>query len=142
MFWTVFAALIAVSVILYLAGVRRAHAVADGQYAGMHTLPTFHGSNLVIYFVLPALVAAIIWHFASRIVVDNMVLSAAHDAIAGLSSLEVNAFLRDARAIAFGNIVSSETPEKIAGAEHVASLTIFSNVAIIVVVAALVAAGA
>ena len=141
MFWTLFFVLLAVLVIAYVVGGRRAYQVAGDDLAVMHSLPSYHGWHLALLAVVPAFLVSAIWSIVAPGVIDDLVAANASDALAGASQLEINAFLRDVRALVFGGIVARDTPERQVAAEYMSSLYATSAVLMIGVCAVLVAIG-
>lgn len=72
---------------------------------------------------------------------NSMVVAASADAISGLNAPELQAFLRDARAIAFGGIVGFPDAAKEAAAEVYSSLATSSMIFKVICVALLVGGG-
>ena len=132
--------LIAVFVIAYIAGRSRAVAVAGGNIHNLHSRPSYHGGYLALWATVPAFLALVAWAIFSGTVMDEMVLSRSADVVSGLSLPEREAFIRDARAIAFGGIVSFKDAAKEAAAVHFRSLQ-FTGTTILAVLVVLFIAG-
>ena len=141
MFWTLFFVLLAVLVIAYVVGSRRAYQVAGDDLAVMHSLPSYHGWHLALLAVVPAFLVSAIWSIVAPGVIDGLVAASASDALAGASELEINAFLRDVRALVFGGIVAQDTPERQVAAEYMSSLYSTSAILMIGACAVLIAIG-
>ncbi|MBA5779216.1 phosphate ABC transporter permease subunit PstC [Stappia sp. F7233] len=105
MFWTSLLILAVVLVAAFVFGRIRAGQVVHGDVAALHSLPSFHGAYLAIVTVLPAFLLLVVWTIAAPKVIDSMVIAKSADAVSGLGKPELQAFIRDARAIAFGGIV-------------------------------------
>ncbi|OKL42594.1 phosphate ABC transporter permease subunit PstC [Pseudovibrio exalbescens] len=141
MFWTYFLILIATFVLATFYGRSRALQVSNAQAVKLHSRPGYHGGFLAIVTVIPALLLLLAWVIVAPNILNNIVISESADYLSGLSKPEVEAFLRDARAIAFGGIVGFTDAGKEHAAELFASLSRTSNILIGVALAALVAAG-
>ena len=141
MFSTLLAVLVIAAIVGYFAARNRAYAVAGDKLHGMHSLPSFHGANMAIWVAIPAFLVMCVWAVVSPRVIDGMVLSQYSDAVAGLSTLEVNSFLRDARAIAFGGIASFPNPEREAAAETISALAFANNVIMAAVIVTIAVCG-
>lgn len=122
MFTTSLLLLAVVLVAAYFVGRTRAVQVVGGHVSDLHSLPSFHGAFLAIVAVAPAFVLLLLWSILAPRVLDTMILSTHADAVAGLGTPETEAFLRDARAIAFGGIVGFTDAAKEAAAQTYASL--------------------
>ncbi|MEO0922336.1 MAG: phosphate ABC transporter permease subunit PstC [Pseudomonadota bacterium] len=122
LFW-----LFGVFVVCYVVGKNRALAVVGGVPRDLHSLPGFHGAYLGLWSVLPALGAWIIWAIATPRYIDSSVRSTFSDTLATLSVAQQEAFLRDARALAFDGIASGSDATRVAAGELVASLSTYAN---------------
>ncbi|EEA94369.1 phosphate ABC transporter permease subunit PstC [Pseudovibrio denitrificans] len=141
MFWTYAALLLLVFVAANVYGRFRALQVAGHQLSVLHSRPTYHGGYLAILSTLPAFVLLIAWAVVEPRMLDMMVISANAEVIEGLSKPELQAFLRDARAIAFGGIVAFSDAGKEQAAEVFASLAQTSFVLKTVLMVGLVLGG-
>lgn len=133
--------LIAVFAIAYAAGRSRAVAVAGGNIHTLHSRPSYHGGYLALWATVPALLLLAAWAILSGSVIDEIVLSRSADMVSGMTLPEREAFIRDARAIAFGGIVSFKDAAKEAAAEQYRSLQAIGTTVLAVLVAVFVAAG-
>lgn len=141
MFMTFLAIIAAVFAVTYYFGRNRAIVVVDGQTASLHSRPTFHGGYLALMTCVPAFLLLIIWSFSAHVVMDRIVISASAEAIATLSTPEVEAFIRDARAIAFGGIVGFTSDAKQQGAELYLTLDHYATAGLSLAMAGLMLAG-
>ncbi|MDD7911172.1 phosphate ABC transporter permease subunit PstC [Pseudovibrio exalbescens] len=141
MFWTYFFILIAVFVLATFYGRSRSLQVVNGQLSALHSRPGYHGGFLAIVTVVPALIALIVWVIVAPNIMNNIVSSQSADFMSGLSKPAVEAFLRDARALAFGGIVGFVDAGKEHAAEIYKSLNTTSNILMGVIMALLVAGG-
>ena len=137
MFWLLFAALIVAFVVALYVGASRARQVAGPNTHLLHSRPSYHGGYLAILTTLPALGVLIVWSIAQGPLIDRLVVGQFSDAFAALSLPEREAFLRDARAIAFGGIVSFSDELKEAAAAVYANLHRISTIAMVAVIAGL-----
>ncbi len=125
----------------YHIGSSRARLVSKGQPDSLHSRPGYHGAYLAILACLPSFLILFIWAILSDRILDSIVVSQFSDAVSSLNLPETEAFLRDARAIAFGGIVGSVDPSKEAAAAVFASLQWTSELLLIVLLAVLNIAG-
>lgn len=72
LFW-IFVCLVALSLLGYAAGRRRAFASAGGDVRRLHSLPSYYGMHVAIFALLPALGVLLIWLLAQPIIVERSV---------------------------------------------------------------------
>jgi phosphate transport system permease protein len=135
-----FLALLALFAIAYWVG--RSHAVAtvDGEVARLHSLPGQHGMFLALATVGPAFLAVVVWGIVTPGIESSIVRSRFAAELAGLGVPQVEAFVRDARAIAFGGVAGFTDETKEAAAAVFRSVHAASTF-VIVGLAALLAIG-
>ncbi len=102
--------------VAYLVGRARAGAVVNGEVARLHSLPGQHGMFLALMTVLPPLLALLSWGIITPGIEASMVKSRFAAELAGLGLPQLEAFIRDARAIAFGGVVGFSDATKEAAA--------------------------
>ncbi len=141
MFWTFLLILAAICVIAFFVGRMRAVQVVRGDASRLHSLPSFHGAYLAMMAVIPAFFLLVAWSFIAPRVMDWMVVSQSQGAVASMGKPELQAFVRDARAIAFGGIVGFTDAAKEQAAEIYRSLSVTSTVLLSLISAALIIAG-
>ena len=134
----VLAALFAVA---YLIGRRRALASVSGEVSKLHSLPGHHGLLLGLAAAGPALIAIAIWSIATPGIESSLVKARFAAELAGLGIPQVEAFIRDARAIAFGGLVGFTDATKEAAALAYRSIHQTSITIIIAISAVLAVAG-
>jgi phosphate transport system permease protein len=122
-------------------GRSRAIASVQGEVAKLHSLPGQHGMFLSLLTVGPALLAVIIWAMITPGIESSIIADRFAAELSGMGVPQVEAFIRDARAIAFGGVVGFTDEVKEAAAAAYRSIHT-TNVWIIWAVAiALAAAG-
>ena len=126
----------------YVAGRRKATgiALARGSMASMHSLPGYHGYNVMLWGAIPALVAIVAYFAFADTFITAQVLHALPDTLRLLPEAQLNLVLNDIRNLAAGNIVSSQPNEvTIAAAAQLNELrhwlSIFLGVSVIVLAA-------
>ena len=137
MFWLLLLALAVLFVGSLYIGAQRSRRVAGASTSNLHSRPSYHGGYLAIMTTLPALGVLIVWSIAQGPVMDRLVLAEFADQVASLSLPEREAFLRDARALAFGGVVSFADELKEAASQSYESLRSISLGAMVAVMAAL-----
>ncbi|MDJ0612408.1 MAG: phosphate ABC transporter permease subunit PstC [Rhizobiaceae bacterium] len=122
-------------------GRSRALTVCQNNVSALHSRPTYHGWFLVICSVVPALILVLIWSAFSGRIMDGMVTSNFASEFADLSLPQVQAVLRDAKALAFGGIVGFKDDLKINASELYVSLQGTSDLYMAIAAAILVLVG-
>jgi phosphate transport system permease protein len=132
----------AILIAAYFAGRHKAAGIAltRGSMASMHSLPGYHGYNVMLWGAIPALIALIAYFVFADSFIISSVLNALPDSLRSLPEAQLNLVLNDIQNLAAGNIVSSEPDEvTIAAAAHLNELrhllSIFLGVAVIVLAA-------
>ncbi|MEM6381577.1 MAG: phosphate ABC transporter permease subunit PstC [Pseudomonadota bacterium] len=122
-------------------GAARSRQLAGNATHLLHSRPSYHGGYLAIMSVVPALGLLIIWSIAQGPLMDRIVIGQFSQAFEALSIPEREAFLRDARAIAFGGIVAFTDDLKEAAAELYGSLQTTFSIGLAIIVAVLSVVG-
>ncbi|QDY99829.1 phosphate ABC transporter permease subunit PstC [Nitratireductor mangrovi] len=133
--------LIVLAIASYFAGRSRAVTVVGGEVAQLHSLPAQHGVFLALFAAAPALFAIIVWRIATPGIEDSIVMSRFAAELADMGLPQVQAFLRDSRAMAFGGIVSFPDETKEAAAAVYQSIHATSVWIIVAIALVLAAAG-
>jgi phosphate transport system permease protein len=128
--------LLALLLAAFFVGRSRSLATVNGEIAELHSLPAQHGMYLALIAAGPALLAILLWAIITPGIENSIVESRFAAELAGMGVPQVEAFLRDARAIAFGGLVGFTDPTKEAAAElfrsvHAASTWIIFAIAIV-----------
>jgi phosphate transport system permease protein len=132
-------ALIALFAVAYLIGRRRALASVSGEISKLHSLPGHHAMFLALAATLPAFIAVAIWSIATPGIEASIIKSRFAAELSGMGVPQVEAFIRDARAIAFGGLVGFTDATKEAAAATYRSIH-QTSIAIIVAISAVLAA--
>ena len=133
--------LLATGFLAYWLGRNRALRLAGSEISSLHSRPVYHGAFVALATALPALILLPVWRAVADSVLEAALRSRFATSFDALNLPQLQAFLRDARAIADGGIVSARTPEKEQAAAFIASFETWSTVLLAVVVAVLVAVG-
>ncbi|BCH22533.1 phosphate ABC transporter permease subunit PstC [Mesorhizobium sp. L-8-3] len=134
-------ALAALFVIAYFAGRSRAIAAVDGDVARLHSLPGQHGMYLALAAAGPALIAIILWGIITPGIESSIVKARFASELSGLGVPQTEAFIRDARAIAFGGVAGFSDATKEAAAAVYRSAHATSSWIIVALSVLLAAAG-
>lgn len=134
-------ALVAWFFVSFYLGRSKAVAASAGQPSSLHSLPGQHGLYLAIVSVVPALLVLLAWTVFNPGIEASLVKSRFAADLSEMGVPQVEAFLRDARALAFGGIVGFTDPTKEAAAEVFKSLHTRSVFLIAAVTVALAVAG-
>lgn len=132
--------LVGLFVAAYFLGRTRAVSVVGGEVSRLHSLPGQHGMFLALVTTLPALFAILLWGIITPGIESSIIKSRFAAELAGMGVPQVEAFVRDARAIAFGGVVGFTDATKEAAAAayktvHATSIWIIAALAAALVVA-------
>jgi phosphate transport system permease protein len=133
-------ALLALFAVAYVIGRRRALATVSGEISKLHSLPGHHGMFLGLATVGPALILLAIWSIAMPSIEASIIKSRFAAELAGLGVPQVEAFIRDAKAIAFGGLVGFTDAAKEAAAAAYRSIHT-TSVMLVTAACVLLAAG-
>ena len=131
-------ALIALTLVAFSLGRSKALVVCQNKVSELHSRPIYHGWFLVICSAVPAFLIVLFWTAFSGRVIEGMVTSEFADEFANLSLPQVQAVLRDAKALAFGGIVGFKDDLKVDVSEIYVSLRSSSDL-LMAIIASLVA---
>jgi len=127
--------LIGLAVVGYWVGRSRSYVVSGNQPHKLHSLPSYHGSYVVLAVTLPALVVFAAWQILQPHVVETMVLGGLPQEIQSLPDDRLGLVLNDIYNIASGNISSIDPdPAVVAAAEQYVSLSQTGSVMMAVLV--------
>ncbi|WP_367717343.1 phosphate ABC transporter permease subunit PstC [Nitratireductor sp. GISD-1A_MAKvit] len=115
-------ALLVLAAVAYTLGRGRSLASVDGKTSALHSLPSQHGLFLALISAAPALLLLLSWSIVTPGLETSIVEGRFSEQLASMNLPEKQAFLRDARALAFGGIAGFPNEAKEAAAEHFASL--------------------
>ena len=124
----------------YLVGRARALSVVNGETSKLHSLPAQHGRFLGIMVAGPALIAVLLWGLVTPRIESAMVKDRFATELSGMGVPQVEAFIRDAKAIAFGGVAGFSDATKEAAASVYRSIH-STSIWIIVATVALLAVG-
>ncbi|RWH80503.1 MAG: phosphate ABC transporter permease subunit PstC [Mesorhizobium sp.] len=100
----------------YWIGRTRAIASVNGDVARLHSLPGQHGMFLALFAAGPALLAIVLWSLVTPGIESSIIADRFSSELSGMGVPQVEAFIRDARAMAFGGVVGFADPAKEAAA--------------------------
>ena len=126
----------------YLAGRRKAMVIGyrDG-FAGMHSLPLYHGYNVMLWGAIPALISIIAYLAFSDAFIISTVVSGLPDALRNLPEPQLNLAINDIRNAAAGTMLSGASEVTSAAAEQFNSLRNLSSIVLGITVIVLSASG-
>lgn len=128
--------LVVLAAAAYWLGRTRAIASVNGNVARLHSLPGQHGMFLALFAAGPALLAIVLWSLVTPGIESSIVTDRFSSELSGMGVPQVEAFIRDARAMAFGGLVGFADPTKEAAAAlyksvHATSTWIIWTVALV-----------
>ncbi len=138
---TLFLIVIIAAFAAYGMGRKRAYAVVDGAVTKLHSRPSYHGFYTAIFTALPAMLIMPLWNVIAQRMIDGAIRSNFSNALDQMTTPQVEAFVRDALAIANGGVVSFRDEAKEQAAQLVASLQATSSLLLSICICALALAG-
>lgn len=141
MFLTLFGLLAVIAAACFIAGRSRSIALAGANFAGLHSLPAYHGAWLAILTAGPALLVLTVWSIAAPHFLRPMLMErfAAHTGALGRAQLD--GFWRDVQAIAFGGTAGIRDAVREEAASVYAALAQTSSLMMMALMAAVAMAG-
>jgi phosphate transport system permease protein len=98
-------AIIALSLISYALGRRRALASVDGRQCELHSRPTYHGAFVAAWVGIPALLLLLVWLALQGPVIDQLLLaSLPAGTTEGLDKGQTGLLLSQIKSVAAGNV--------------------------------------
>jgi phosphate transport system permease protein len=134
-------ALLAFFCATFVIGRNRAISSVAGQTRTLHSRPNYHGIYLALISAGPALIVIALWNSLSPAVENRFVLSAFSDQLADMNLPQQQAFLRDARALAFGGIVGFTDEVKEAASAVFRTFHLRSTILLTIIAVAIAAVG-
>ena len=92
---------LALAAVGYFVGRARALASAGGDRRGLHSLPSYYGTNVAMFVVVPAFAVMIVWLLVQPLYVDNHVASLLPDSAVS-DTTTVGLVMSDVRRVAEG----------------------------------------
>lgn len=135
-------ALLIVVAIAFAAGRAKAVFVAGDDISSLHSRPTYHGGFLAICAAIPSFILVLVWMSFSGRVIDTIIKSRFAEQLSSMSLPQVQAVLRDAKALAFGGLVGFKDDLKVSASEAYVSLQSTSDFLLLACVILLVLMGA
>ncbi|TPE53554.1 phosphate ABC transporter permease subunit PstC [Amaricoccus solimangrovi] len=141
-----FLTIIAFSLAAFLTGraaARRFAAEGRSGRPAAHSVPAYHGAFVAIWVGIPALILALLWRAAEGPVIDRLLARALPpEMTAGLSPAALDLLLTEIHHVAEGRILAPASPGVIEAAARLAAWSRIGDVAMFVVVLALMLLGA
>jgi phosphate transport system permease protein len=110
------AILLALSVVAYQAGRRRALAFAAGDARRLRSLPVHHGVYVALWCAVPALLVLVTWAAAAPTVVEKVVVAGFPESARPADPSALSLLVNDIKNLAGGDIVSREVDPALAEA--------------------------
>lgn len=141
-----FAAVLVLSAVAFLAGYRRSMTSVQGQAHLLHSRPSYYGAYVAAWAGIPALLLILVWLLFQGTVIDSLLLaSLPADKTAGLGEGQLNLLLAEIKQVARGNIFGTPDDAVRAAAEtynrwqHIALISLVTLVMALCVLAAFIA---
>lgn len=112
-------ALIALSLVSYFFGRRRAIATVGGRQHDLHSRPSYHGAFVAAWVGIPAILLVLIWLFLQGAVIDRLLLwSLPPGTTDGWDSGQINLLLSQIKSVAAGHIFGEPSQTVMMAAER------------------------
>lgn len=103
-------AVFAAAAIAYYLGSAKAVRIAAGDYAGLHSRPSYHGLYSALWVLIAGLATLLVVTIVTRQVMDASLMGMVTDATPDLRQIERQLILSDAMSLARGGITSTVDP--------------------------------
>ncbi|MEM8811387.1 MAG: phosphate ABC transporter permease subunit PstC [Pseudomonadota bacterium] len=134
-------ALVVIAAVGFFIGNSRALQVTNGRFSDLHSRPAYHGGYVAILAAGPAFIVLMLWSALAPGFIDGQIGSRISHLTAGLSDIEQNALIRDAKTLAGGGAVAFVNEAKREAAEIYRSVNAQSNIGLGVVFTLLAGVG-
>ncbi|MGD9042907.1 MAG: phosphate ABC transporter permease subunit PstC [Desulfobacterales bacterium] len=141
---TLLVVLLALSVLGYYVGRRRAFSVAGdaANIKNLHSRPTYYGSLTALWCGIPTLILFGFWLAFESSIITHLVVADLPESLRNLPEARLNLVVNDIRNLVSGNIVSGEIdPVMQSAADHYLNLQATSKAALAVIVISLAIMG-
>ena len=117
------AALILFSVVAYFLGLKKSQAIAKqgGGIASLHSLPSYYGTMVATWCLLPALILLAVWQFSEQDILQNMTLDSAIISDVSDDEVQRSLLINTIENISSGGL-QSNNPEHVAAADYLTDL--------------------
>ena len=103
-------AILALSLVSYFLGRRRAITAVQGREPELHSRPTYHGAFVAAWVGIPSTLLVLIWLVFQGTVVDTLLLwSLPPGTTDGLDEGQINLFVSEIKSVAAGNVFGEPT---------------------------------
>ena len=135
--------LVALGLITYQLGRRRAFGLVDGELRKLHSLPAYYGLYAALWCAVPALLVLIAGTAFDGAVIAHLVVNQLPDSLHGGDAGRINLLLNDIRNVRLGLVPSGAAdPQVVAAAAHWDRLQAIGNAALAVIALVLAMLGA
>jgi phosphate transport system permease protein len=141
MYLTYLAIICVAALAAFYYGRNAALAVGGGRESNLHSRSATHGAHLAAAIAIPAVAVLTLGTFLKTFVIGGMIGASLPTEIASDSPVQIEGFLRNAKALAFGGVVNDRSDAAVAVGARYASLE-FGGSALIGLALAALAAGA
>ncbi|WP_310620997.1 phosphate ABC transporter permease subunit PstC [Flexibacterium corallicola] len=141
MLWTYLICLFGLALFAYVLGHSKSIGVVEGDLKKLHSRPNYHGGFLAILSIVPGILLVLVWAILAPGIIDKLVVVRSSDFIAELSAPQLQAFLRDAKAITYGGLVGFSNEGKEFAANLYSRYDLISAILLGGVLCGLVASG-
>lgn len=117
------AALIVLSAVAYFLGLKKSQAIASigGGITSLHSLPSYYGTMVATWCLLPALLLLAVWQFSEQDILQNMTLDSAIISDVSEDEVQRGLLINTIENISTGGL-ETDNPEHAAAAEYLGEL--------------------
>jgi phosphate transport system permease protein len=141
MFFVFLFAIAVIAGLAFVYGRRQAMAVAGGRENLLHSRSAQHGAHLAAIMALPALVVLFLGTVFKNWMVDRLVIGGLPADITASAGVQIEGFVRNAKALAFGGVVNDRSDVAQAAGALYASYEFNGSVLLGLLIAVAMAAG-
>ena len=119
MFGYILLVLLALTLVSYFYGRRRAIVSVQGRQQELHSRPNYHGAFVAAWVGIPSILVVLVWLFLQGLAIDKLLLwSLPIGTTDGLDKGQINLLLSQIKSVAAGNIFSEPSTTVLAAAER------------------------
>jgi phosphate transport system permease protein len=136
MFLASLVAILAAAVVAFAFGRRRALALAGGLESVLHSRSKLHGFYFAALVGLPAFLVLSLGTILKGRIIDRLALADVPEAAVAGGAVQIEGFMRNAKALAFGGVVNDRSDAALAAAANIGALSRTGDIILGLVVAA------
>jgi phosphate transport system permease protein len=141
MFLISLAVIVAAALVAFTYGRGRALALAGGRESVLHSRSKLHGAYMAALVGLPAVLMLSLGTLLKTRIIDHLAVSSLPQSVLAGGAIQIEGFMRNAKALAFGGVVNDRSEAAVAAAAHLTALSRTGDVLLAAIVAAVAFGG-